>query len=219
MQSILDGYVLKQGEDSQPKLANRKKKNKNAAEGSAARKKGSLFAMLANPDDDEDDEADEDFACGGKGTKKVQKPQVRAKAGAGLKEPKSNKKALSADAEAEMLVLGDDDDAKNITKDVIITDNFQQKNNFYFYENSKSVVCFVRGTGEQDGWKCDTAWFWWSQSFVVVYVVVGVRVERSDQNAKEDTNEKDGNGNNVYLLQNIFIVLAGCSRASIVVIS
>jgi hypothetical protein len=113
----------------------------------------------------------------------------------------------------------DDDDAKNITKDVIITDNFQQKNNFYFYENSKSVVCFVRGTGEQDGWKCDTAWFWWSQSFVVVYVVVGVRVERSDQNAKEDTNEKDGNGNNVYLLQNIFIVLAGCCRASIVVIS
>ena len=46
-----------------------------------------------------------------------------------------------------------------------------------------------------------------------------VRVERSDQNAKEDTNEKDGNGNNVYLLQNIFIVLAGCCRASIVVIS
>ena len=109
MQSILDDYALKEGEDSQPKLANRKKKKKNAAEGSAARKKGSLFAMLANPDDDDDDEADEDFACGGKGTKKVQKPKVQAKAGAGRKEPKSNKKALSADAETEMLVLGDDD--------------------------------------------------------------------------------------------------------------
>ena len=114
LQSILDDYALKEGEDSQPKKPqNRKKKKKIAAEGSAARKKPWLFGMLAAvADDDDDDEADEDFACGGKALK--QKPKANmpkpTKAGPGRTEAKPNKKASSANAEAEMLLLGDEDE-------------------------------------------------------------------------------------------------------------